>query len=414
MKPSIKILLVEDNPYDAELLREMLLGVSSVQFEWVHVPLLGEALKRLREEKFDAILLDLSLPDSLGQETLAKAYAQAHDVPIVVLTGHSDENLAIRTVHQGAQDYLVKGQVDVKRLSRVIRYAIERKQVETALKQAEASLQRERDQLEVRVQERTAELSEANRALRKEISRRERAEAAHREVLRRLVTAEEIERGRVSRELHDQLGQDLTALKLGLQIVRKRQSCPPPVRESVSRLEQLTDSLMRDTHRLAWDLRPAALDDFGLEMALRRFVEEWAALTGVPVDFHSRGETRRRLSRDIETTLYRITREALTNVLRHAKAHRVSVLLERHTKQISLIIEDDGQGFNATALLGATATAGKMGLLGMQERAAMAGGSVQIESSPGAGTTVFARLPLALAPTARAERKADGVRPRRG
>jgi DNA-binding NarL/FixJ family response regulator len=108
-------------------------GVSSVQFEWVHVPLLGEALKRLREERFDAILLDLSLPDSLGQETLAKAYAQAHDIPIVVLTGHSDENLAIRTVHQGAQDYLVKGQVDGPTLIRAVRYAIERHRLLTEL-----------------------------------------------------------------------------------------------------------------------------------------------------------------------------------------------------------------------------------------------------------------------------------------
>jgi len=133
MKPSIKILLVEDNPYDAELLREMLLGVSNVQLAWVHVPLLGDALKRLREEEFDAILLDLSLPDSHGQETLAKAYAQAHDVPIVVLTAHADENLAIKTVHQGAQDYLVKGQVDGPTLIRAVRYAIERHRLITEL-----------------------------------------------------------------------------------------------------------------------------------------------------------------------------------------------------------------------------------------------------------------------------------------
>ena len=133
MKPSIKLLLVEDNPYDAELLREMLLGVSSVQLAWVHVPLLGDALKRLREEKFDAILLDLSLPDSHGQETLAKAYAQAHDVPIVVLTGHADENLAIKTVHQGAQDYLVKGEESLKPLTRAIHYAIERQKAQSRL-----------------------------------------------------------------------------------------------------------------------------------------------------------------------------------------------------------------------------------------------------------------------------------------
>ena len=133
MKPSIKVLLVEDNPYDAELLREMLLGVPSVQFDWVQVALLGDALKRLREDTFDAILLDLSLPDSHGQETLAKAYAQAHDTPIVVLTGHADESLAIKTVHQGAQDYLVKGRVDGPTLVRAVRYAIERHRLLTEL-----------------------------------------------------------------------------------------------------------------------------------------------------------------------------------------------------------------------------------------------------------------------------------------
>ena len=153
---------------------------------------------------------------------------------------------------------------------------------------------------------------------------------------------------------------------------------------------------MRDIHRLAWELRPAALDDFGLEMALRRYADEWAALSGVPVDFHSRGVTARRLAPELETTLYRITREALTNVFRHAKASRVSVLLERRADHVSLIVEDDGRGFDAAAMLRGAATQGKLGLLGMQERATLAGGSVEIESNPGAGTTVFVRLPLAL------------------
>src|ERR1039458_9251737 len=206
-------------------------------------------------------------------------------------------------------------------MARAIRYAIERKQAETALKQAEVSLQRERDQLEERVRDRTAELSEANRALQTEVAQRERAEAAHREVLRRLAAAEEIERGRISRELHDRLGQDLTALKLGLQAVGKHRPCPPALRRSVTNLKELTDRLMRDMHRLAWELRPAVLDDFGLELALRRYADEWATLSGVPVDFHSQGVTAQRLAPQLETTLYRITREALTNVLRHAKAN---------------------------------------------------------------------------------------------
>jgi len=114
----------------------------------------------------------------------------------------------------------------------------------------------------------------------------------------------------------------------------------------------------------------------------------------VPVDFHSRGVAAQRLAPEVETTLYRITREALANVFRHARARRVSVLLERRPEQISLIIEDDGRGFEAAAMLRAPASAGKLGLLSMQERATLAGGSVQIESSPGAGTTLFVRLPL--------------------
>jgi signal transduction histidine kinase len=168
------------------------------------------------------------------------------------------------------------------------------------------------------------------------------------------------------------------------------------VRQSAAKLEKLADSLMRDIHRLAWELRPAALDDFGLETALRRYADEWAALSRVPVDFHSQGTSPHRLPPELETTLYRITREALTNVFRHAVAQRVSVLLDRRADHVLLIVEDDGKGFNAAALLQEPASGGKLGLVGMQERAALAGGSVEIESNPGAGTTVFARLPLAL------------------
>ena len=119
----------------------------------------------------------------------------------------------------------------------------------------------------------------------------------------------------------------------------------------------------------------------------------------VPVDFHSRGG-KGRLAPELESTLYRISREALTNVFRHAAARRVSVLLERRFDHVLLIVEDDGKGFDAAALFGQPATGGKPGLLGMQERAALAGGSVEIESSPGGGTTVFARLPLAPEPSA--------------
>lgn len=392
---AVKILLVEDSLSDAALLQESLVENDGGGFEFTLADSWKEATALLRDHPFDALLLDLSLPDTRGRDTFVRARAEAPNLPIVVLTGVADEAVGLEAVRHGIQDYLIKGQAFGRQTARAIRYAIERKQAETALKQAEANLERERDQLEVRVRERTAELSEANRALQAEMAQRLRAEEAHREVLRRLVAAEETERGRVSRELHDRLGQDLTALKLGLQIVRKRAACVPPLRKSVSKLETLADSLMRDLHRLAWELRPAALDDFGLELALRRYANEWAVLSGLAVDFDSQGATAQRLGREVETTLYRVAREALTNVFRHAKAKRVSILLQRLADHVSLIVEDDGRGFDAAAMLRAPASQGKLGLLGMQERAMLAGGSAQIESSPGAGTTVLVRMPLA-------------------
>jgi signal transduction histidine kinase len=408
---TVAILLVEDSATDAALLQESLLQLAHPDaggFRFTLAETWAEAAAHLQKQSFDMLLLDLSLPDSTGRETFVRARAAAAHMPIVVLTGVADEALGLEAVRHGIQDYLIKGQAYGRQTARAIRYAIQRQQAEVALRQAEASLQRERDQLEARVQERTAELSETNRALQAEIVQRERAEEAHRQVLRRLVASEETGRGRVSRELHDRLGQDLAALKLGLQVVAKQRPCPPAMRGSISKLETLIDSLMRDIHRLAWELRPAELDDFGLEMALRRYANEWAALSGVPVDFHSQGVTERRLAPELETTLYRITREALTNVFRHAHAWRVSVLLERRADHVSLIVEDDGQGFDGAATLGASDIQGKLGLLGMQERATLAGGSVVIESNPGAGTTVFARLPLAFEPAANQPAAAAG------
>ena len=237
-----------------------------------------------------------------------------------------------------------------------------------------------------------AVLSETNRALQTEIAQREWVEEAHRQVLRRLADAEETERGRISRELHDRLGQDLTGLKLGLQLVRKQGPFAPPIQESISRLEQLTDGLMRDIHRLAWELHPAALDDLGLETVLRRYAAEWSENNGVPVDFHSDGVGAHRLPLQLETMLYRVAQEALTNVTRHANAKRVSVLLERRPGHVSLIVEDNGVGFDTA--IRASAAQGKLGLLGMRERVILAGGTLEIESTPNAGTTVFVRVPL--------------------
>ncbi len=224
----------------------------------------------------------------------------------------------------------------------------------------------------------------------RDVTERIRMEQAHSALLRRLAEAQETERGRISREIHDQLGQELTALKLGLQVINKEKSLSASAQQCLRQVDALANSLMRDMHRLAWELRPAALDDFGLALALERYVAAWSEPAGLPADFHSHGMDSARLPAEMETTLYRVTQEALNNVVRHAQAGRVSVLLERRADRVSLIVEDDGRGFDAAAAL----KSGRLGLLGMQERATLVGGTLEIESTPGRGTTVFVRIPL--------------------
>jgi PAS domain S-box-containing protein len=250
------------------------------------------------------------------------------------------------------------------------------------------------DRLETRVAERTGELVAANAALRAEISTREAAEADRRELLRRLGTAQEDERRRIARDLHDQMGQLLTALGLGLKAVEDASPDPSSVRPHLVRLRELTDMIGREVHHLAVELRPTALDDLGLQTALATYAEAWSERSGVEVDFQAVGLDTGRLPEPVETALYRVVQEALTNVLRHAKARRVSLVLQRFPDQVVAVVEDDGVGFDAESVTAPAEDGGRLGVLGMQERMALVGGTLTVESATGGGTTVIARVPL--------------------
>ncbi len=262
-------------------------------------------------------------------------------------------------------------------------------------KQAEVALRSSYDDLESRVEERTLELSQVNETLRAEIVEHRKSEAARAQLLRRLVTAQEEERRRISRELHDQMGQHLAALMLGLKALSNSSgNGSARHKRSLRQLQELTEQLAEEAHHLAWELRPAALDDLGLETALANYVERWSERSGIIADYHSHGLDQHRLSSQIETAVYRIVQEALTNVLKHAKADRVSVILEHRYDQLLTIVEDDGQGFDNKALMAVPGERGGLGLLGIQERVALVDGTLNIESEPGSGTTLVIRIPV--------------------
>ncbi|MCI0457347.1 MAG: sensor histidine kinase [Gemmataceae bacterium] len=198
----------------------------------------------------------------------------------------------------------------------------------------------------------------------------------------------------MARELHDQMEQYVTALMLGLQSLHDSFSPDPSAQDRLRQLLELTNQLGRETHRIAWELRPSALDDLGLQSALASYVEEWSKRSNIAVDFQCIGLDTERLPPHVETTLYRIVQEALANVLKHAQARRVSLILKRFNHHAMAIIEDDGRGFDAEAVLDSPADRSRLGLLGMKERVALVGGTVQIESGPSRGTTLFVRIPL--------------------
>jgi signal transduction histidine kinase len=221
----------------------------------------------------------------------------------------------------------------------------------------------------------------------------ERKEQMRARLLEQVITAQEDERKRIARELHDETSQALTSLMVGLRLLEQRPELAG-TRETLADLRALTGKTLDAVHDLALQLRPSVLDDLGLVPAVERIVAEFGRTHGIEVAFETNLRTARRLPAPLETALYRITQEALTNVARHAGAHSVSLLLEARSGSVTLIVEDDGRGFDAAGWMNGTRDERSLGVFGMRERASLLGGSLTIESAPGSGTTVFVEVPL--------------------
>ena len=214
------------------------------------------------------------------------------------------------------------------------------------------------------------------------------------EIMQRLVEAQESERRRLARDLHDHLGQKMTALRLRIEDLAEKCSEYAPIKNAVDEVQSSASQIDSDIGFLSWELRPTELEDLGLINALSSFVREWSNRHGINADFHAsvpEFDFDERFSQNQETNIYRIVQEALNNVLKHSGATTVSVLLHHRKDHVVLIVEDDGRGFDSDADV---QKPGGLGLIGMQERAAVMKGSLEIDSQSGSGTTILAKIPL--------------------
>jgi PAS domain S-box-containing protein len=231
------------------------------------------------------------------------------------------------------------------------------------------------------------------------ITERKQAEAKHKEysrklqvLSRRLVEAQETERRNIARELHDEIGQALTVMQLNLQAMLLSpgtEVVSPRLNETL----EVVGRVLEQVHDISLDLRPSILDDLGLEPALRWYTERQAALVGLEVGFHA-DRLEQRLDPMIETECFRVAQEALTNVVRHARAKTVTVELRKEKGQLHLRVRDDGVGFDMAPVREQAVRGTSLGLLSMEERASLAGGGLEFKSIPGQGTEVHAWFPL--------------------
>jgi len=228
----------------------------------------------------------------------------------------------------------------------------------------------------------------------RDITERKQTQDTLRMFSRQLIEAQEDERQRISRDLHDQIGQALTAVKMNLHSVQ-RVCAEPEASHRIRDNIDAVDEALRLVRDLSVDLRPPLLDDLGLATALCWYLDRFARRSGlaaeVTIEMPNQNE---RFSRELETACFRIAQEALTNVARHARAKRVSLQLTREETLLEMIIRDNGAGFDPAALRKRAPRAATLGLLGMQERAHAAGGQVQIHSEPSKGTEIRFSVPL--------------------
>lgn len=374
------ILIVDDTPVNLKVIVDYL---ESYGFG-IRIARSGEsALRRVQYDQPDIILLDVLMPGMDGFEACyrLKSNAATRDIPVIFMTSLTSTEDKVKGFEVGAVDYVTKPLHQEEVLARITTH--------------------------LRLRDLTLNLQEKNRLL--EISSRVEKErlfeavSQQRQQLRalanRLTDVQEAERKQLARELHDEMGQALTAISINLAAIKKDlpPQCLTPIKERLAEASLLTEQTLEQIRELSLNLRPSMLDDLGLVPTLHWYVKRYANRVTVETDFQVTG-LKERLPPAIETTLYRIVQEALTNVARYAQASRVQLQLHRKNSVVAVFIEDNGQGFDLAEVVNRENPKNGTGLLGMRERVTLLGGKFNIQSQAGQGTQLAIEIPLENSP----------------
>jgi len=376
-----KVLVVDDEPglLDSASLLLKKEGYAVTPCSNAH-----EALTKIRENNIDVVLSDIKMPEVSGIDLLEKIHKINPGLPVILMTAYADLDAAVDALKKGAFDFLIKPTPPD--------YLIH--SIQKAFQHIELIKLKENYKLylEDMVGERTQNLAdEISERIRTEESLR-LSEKRLRELASRLQKAEETERKRIAAELHDACGQNLTALSINLNIIQNQlpagtlEKVGPRLSESVGLVEEIA-KLVRNVMD---DLRPDVLDNYGLVAALRWYGAQFGKRTGMPVSVLGE-DLLSRLPEAVESALFRISQEALTNIAKHAEAKGVVLLIEKTDNLVCLTIKDDGRGFD----LSPSQKSGKRtgwGQLIMKERAQAVGGQCHIESETGKGTRIVVEV----------------------
>ena len=352
------MLVVEDSQDDAEIICH-LLREAGYQPLAERVQTAAQMSAALSRQQWDLVISDHSMPRFDAPSALRLVQESGEDLPFIIVSGSIDEELAVAAMRAGAHDFIMKD-----RLTRLA------PAVERELREAE--VRRDRRRTERQVQEQAKRLQTLSRLL---------------------IEAQEKERRAVARELHDEIGQVLTAVKINLQALARPDlvdGAEPGLRDSIEVLEH---AIQRVRDR-SMDLRPAVLDDFGLVPAVRWYLERRAARAGFALELRADSAVRR-YPAEVETACFRVIQEAVTNTMRHARATKLCIDIESLDSGLRFAIRDDGAGFDCAAARSRALAGGSIGLAGMEERVELLGGTIEIDSSPGRGTHIEVFLPLA-------------------